>query len=103
MNRKNEHIQKDAPTKKSQLNDTSARSQRLRLVAYLRELGSIDRFCAQEKLNILSLATRIFELRELGYEIYSDDRTTQDPHGRLHRGVTRYVLIAEPQAGGSNA
>jgi len=99
MDKKNEHTPKDALTK-SRLNDTSLPAQRKRVSAHLKELGSIDRFYAEENLNILSLAARILDLRKLGYKIHTDKIKMCDQHGRPHNNCARYVLIAEPVDGG---
>lgn len=40
--------------------------------------------------------TRIFELRELGYNIETTRVTVTDRDGFTHIGVARYELIAEP-------
>lgn len=45
--------------------------------------------------------TRIFELRELGYNIETTRVSVTDRDGFTHVGVARYELVAEP--GGSGA
>lgn len=81
-----------ASPKKSRLNDTSAAGQHARLLAHLREHGSVDTITARRELNIMHPAARIQELRELGHAIKSHPTTLTDDHGRQHRGVATYYL-----------
>lgn len=72
--------------------DTSARAQRQRIEAWLREHGSIDTLTARRELDVLIPAARIHELRHrhgLRIDLVWIDRPTDC--GKTHR-VGKYVL-----------
>lgn len=48
------------------------------------------------RLGLYQAPTRIFELRERGYEITSHPVTVVDADGFAHSGVALYTLISEP-------
>lgn len=48
------------------------------------------------RVGLYQAPTRIFELRERGYEITSDPVTVIDADGFPHSGVALYTLISEP-------
>jgi hypothetical protein len=51
------------------------------------------------KLGIYQASARIFGLRRRGYNIATELIDAYDRDGFLHRGVARYSLLAEPEAG----
>ncbi len=87
---------KDAANKQS-LKNNSLAAQRSRMLNQLRSLGAkgITTIECREQLNIMSPAPRVFELRELGYEIHTDWSNDTDHNGHTHR-TARYILIDEP-------
>lgn len=72
-------------------NDNSAHTQRLRLLAAFKERHSVTTIEARRDLDILMPATRVFELRERGYDIATVWTEGVTECGRKHR-VARYVL-----------
>lgn len=80
--------------KKMSLHDTSGSAQRTRLLAHLREHGSINTFEAIRLLNIIRPGSRISELRAKGYNIATHLGTLKDDQGREHQGVATYYLSA---------
>lgn len=80
-----------AKTTKPNFNDNSAFNQRLKLLDYLLERGSITSSEAREKLDVYYPPARIFELRQAGYLIVTIwDNWTSD-YGIKHR-IGKYVL-----------
>ena len=77
-------------------NDTSGIAQRMRLLAYLSQHGSINTFQAIALLNILRPGARIAELRAQGHGIVTHLSTLKDDHGRDHQKVATYYLSAGP-------
>jgi Helix-turn-helix domain len=75
--------------------DLSANAQRHRLLDALR-CGSVTTLEARRNLEVLMPATRIFELRDLGYEI-DTLRVIQETESGIKHSVARYVLMAEPK------
>ncbi|MOA33050.1 hypothetical protein D3C78_1543090 [compost metagenome] len=73
------------------ITDTSAASQRIRLLERL-QAGPVSTFEAREELNIMMPAARVKELRDQGHPILTDRQTLTDPHGFKHAGVARYYL-----------
>lgn len=78
---------------KLNFNDNSAFNQRLKLLDYLFEHGSITTTEARKKLDIMSPATRIFEMKAVGYLINTVPAEWVSEHGVNHKGVARYVLV----------
>lgn len=83
-----------ASPKDMQVHDTSGSAQRTRLLAYLRQHGSINTFQAITLLNILRPGARISELRDLGHHIVTHLGTLKDDQGREHQKVATYFLSA---------
>lgn len=78
------------------VHDTNGHAQRIRLMAYLRQHGSINTFEAIRQLNILRPGARIAELRAAGHDIRTHLGTLCDDQGRKHPKVATYYLVAEP-------
>lgn len=79
---------------------TNVHSQQKRLLEYLSEHPEgINRYQAEDKLNICHLAPRIIELSELGYIFSKVKETALDHKDRPHHGISRYFLIGfkEPE------
>ena len=76
------------------LNDVSVESQRARLRQYLECNGSCTTFEARQKLNIVSPAPRIMELREMGWSITTIRVRENDQSGRPHL-IGKYVWHGE--------
>jgi hypothetical protein len=73
---------------------TSGEAQRQRILEMLRpgQKHTLD----FRRAGIMQSQTRIFELRELGYDIPTVGRVTVfDDQGYPHRGVAVYALVAE--------
>ncbi len=79
-----------ASPKKTHLDDTSGGAQRARLLAHLRQHGSINTFEAIRQLNIVRPGARIAELRAQGHNIRTHLSTLKDDHGREHPNVATY-------------
>lgn len=80
--------------------DNSSSSQRAAILSYLYEYGSLTTLQARDELGIMSPASRVKELRELGYKIITFWTTSEDRTGTRHREA-KYVLInkiRKPQA-----
>ena len=82
----------DNTKRKIKFNDNSAQNQRLKLLDYLLEHNSITTSEAREKLDIMSPAPRILELRAKGYLINTFPAEWVSDYGINHKGVARYVL-----------
>lgn len=93
--KKNGRPQK-ASHKDMRAHDTSNHAQRARLLAYLRQYGSINTFEAIRLLNILRPGARIAELRAKGHNIATHLSTLHDDQGREHQYVATYYLSADP-------
>lgn len=78
------------------INDTSGNAQRARLLAHLRQHGSINTFQAITLLNILRPGARISELRDQGHNIVTHLGTLKDDQGREHPKVATYYLSTGP-------
>ncbi|MNE80979.1 hypothetical protein D3C80_1775950 [compost metagenome] len=85
-----------ASLKDMHVHDTSGSAQRIRLLAHLRQHGSINTFQAITLLNILRPGARIAELRAKGHNIVTHLSTLKDDHGREHQNVATYFLSAGP-------
>ncbi|WP_410000338.1 helix-turn-helix domain-containing protein [Halomonas sp. I1] len=73
------------------ITDTSASSQRARILARLREAPATTLELMQE-LNILRPGARISELRDEGHSIATHLQDVIDPWGRKHSRVALYYL-----------
>lgn len=73
--------------------DTSAHTQRIQILALLREKQSVNtpEFRAY---GIMAPAPRIFELKAEGYDIRKVLEQYWDSTGKVHNGVARYYLTA---------
>lgn len=76
---------------RSNIEDTSASSQRVRLLERLK-VGPVDTFTARNELNIAHPAARVQELREAGHLISTHRQTIHDDQGRPHRGCALYLM-----------
>lgn len=56
-------------------------TQRDRIIRYIRDFGSITSWQAYADLGVSQLATRIFELKELGYEFTKERVNTTNRYG----------------------
>lgn len=80
-----------AKTAKPKFTDNSLHNQRLKLLDYLREHGSITTSQAREVLDIYYPPARAFELKREGYLITTVWVTWTSDYGIKHR-IARYVL-----------
>ncbi len=71
--------------------DNSLHNQRLKLLGYLREHGSITTSQAREILDIYYPPARAFELKREGYSITTVWDSWTSEHGIKHR-IARYLL-----------
>ena len=92
MDKKKAHT-KAGSKDKSNCNDNSAHNQRLKLLDWLFEKGSISTDQARAILGIMSPAARIFELKRAGYLIKTLPETLIDVAGIKHSKTARYVLL----------
>jgi len=72
--------------------DNSRAGQRLAILKYLQEHGSLTTLQARDELGIMSPASRVLELREQGYNIITHWTTSEDRTGTKHREA-KYVLF----------
>lgn len=91
MEKKKAHT-KVGSNDKPNFNDNSAYNQRLKMLDYLFEHGSITSKKAQTDLDIYYPPARIKELREAGYLIQTDWDSWTSEYGIKHR-IGRYVLM----------
>lgn len=82
----------DKTKRKIKFTDNSAQNQRLKLLDNLLEHNSITTSEAREKLDIMSPAPRILELRAKGYLIDTLPAEWRSDYGINHKGIARYVL-----------
>ncbi len=87
---------------KTKFTDNSSFNQRIKLLDWLFERGSITTSEAREKLDIMSPAPRIMELKRAGYLIVTVTDNWTSPHGINHKGIARYVLTQKEPAGCEN-
>jgi hypothetical protein len=78
-------------------NDTSASSQRARVIHALRT-GAKTTLELRSNYGVLMPAPRIFELKARGWGIGKSTVKALTPDGVLHAGVARYFLAHEPKA-----
>ena len=78
-------------THESNFTDNSTLNQRLKLLDWLFEHGSITTAQAREKLDVMSPAPRIMELKRDGYLIVTLITSWTSVYGIKHR-IGRYVL-----------
>jgi hypothetical protein len=94
---KKEKVTEAAPNNSHLSNDTSASSQRARVVYALRT-GAKTTLELRAGFNVLSPAPRIFELKARGWGIDKTTVKAYTPDGVLHSGIARYFLSGEPMA-----
>ena len=80
---------------RSKIDDTSAATQRVRLLERL-HLGPVDTITARTELNVLHPAARVQELREAGHHIVTHRSRLEDAQGHSHPGVATYYLGGQP-------
>ena len=71
--------------------------QRARLLEHLKEFGSGTTIELRRDLDVLQVATRIFELRKLGHVIHTVWTYQKTDCGNVHK-IARYVLQSEVPA-----
>lgn len=69
-------------------------TQRDRVLQYIRDFGSITSWQAYEDLGIMQLATRIFELKALGY-VFKKERVYKDNRYGDRCHFDKYMLVEE--------
>lgn len=79
------------------VDNSSGTAQLARLLERL-HMEPVDTLTARRELNILMPASRIRELKDLGYNIQSHRICLTDDHGRIHRGISLYYLSGQPAA-----
>lgn len=88
-------VEATTPTNKTSnynFKDNSSSNQCVKILDWLLEKGNITTTQARERLDIMSPAARILQLKKAGYQITTlNDNWTSD-HGINHKGVARYVL-----------
>lgn len=97
MTKKKGHLKAASKKHDSFYSDLSANAQRCRLLDALR-CGPVSTLEARRNLEVLMPATRIFELRALGYQI-NTIRVIQETETGIEHNVARYVLICDPKGG----
>lgn len=85
----------ETPKRKIKFTDNSTLNQRLKLLDYLLERGSITTQQAREKLDIYYPPARIKELRQEGYLINTVWDSWTSEYAIKHR-IGRYVLTQKP-------
>ena len=73
-------------------------SQNERILKYMDEHGSITQYEAMMALGVMRLASRISDLRRLGYPIVSEFETVRNRHEEECR-IKRYRLSTEGENG----
>ena len=76
-------------------NDNSAHSQRMRFLAEIEVRQSLTTIEARRDLDILMPAARVFELRDMGYDIVTVWTQGETEGGRKHR-IAQYILRGQP-------
>ena len=78
-------------------NDTCAATQRHQIVALIQKYQSRNTPEFRQH-GIMAPAVRIFELKQLGYNIAKVLESYTDETGKLHHGVARYYFANNPPA-----
>jgi hypothetical protein len=94
---KKEKATEAAPNNSHLSNDTSASSQRARVIYALRT-GAKTTLELRADHGVLMPAPRIFELKARGWGIDKTTVKAYTPDGVLHTGIARYYLAREPIA-----
>ena len=92
----------ETQTTKPNFKDNSAFNQRLKILDYLFERGSITSNEARERLDVYYPPARIFELRQAGYLIVTIWDSWTSEYGIKHR-IARYVLTQKQPVESVNA
>lgn len=79
------------------MTDNSTASQRSRILAHLKQFGSLTTLQARHLLDIMHPSMRILELRELGFQITTIPSSDYTPEGNEHRRVAKYVFAKNRQ------
>lgn len=69
-------------------------SQNQRIIDYINEFGSITQFEALRDLGVMRLASRVSDLKRLGYPVESEMEVVKNRYGEKCR-VKRYTLRSE--------
>ena len=69
-------------------------TQNERIIAYIKEFGSITQFEALRDLGVMRLASRISDLKRLGYPVESERIVVKNRYGEECR-IKRYKLRGE--------
>lgn len=69
-------------------------TQNERILQYLADFGSITQFDAMLDLGIMRLASRVSDLKSLGYPIVSEFETVRNRYGEKSR-IKRYRMVKE--------
>lgn len=69
-------------------------TQRDRVIQYINDFGSISSWDAYKDLGITQLATRIFELKRLGYRFKTERIATKNRYGDSSHYL-KYTLIED--------
>lgn len=92
-NNKKGRFAKQSSLQTLSLNSNAAEAQREKILALLRVAGrNTFEFRAH---GIAMPATRIFELKALGFDIQSSRIVAADSDGYVHSGVAHYELVGE--------
>lgn len=81
---------------KKKYSDNSASSQRMRVLQWLEKQPLTTRQ-ARLELDCMSVAARIFELKEKGYHILTHDEHEETAFGDT-RTIAKYVLVGRKEA-----
>lgn len=70
---------------------TNSNSQRARIIEYLKTHDTgLNRYEADELLNVCQFPARIFELKALGHVFTTITETAEDLNGRIHHEIVRH-------------
>jgi len=69
-------------------------TQNERILQYLADFGSITQFDAMLDLGIMRLASRVSDLKSMGYPIVSEFETVRNRYGEKSR-IKRYRMVKE--------
>ncbi|UTV54788.1 helix-turn-helix domain-containing protein [Burkholderia arboris] len=75
-------------------NRNDAAAQRARVLAFLRQHGSLSTLDARHLIDVMHPAARVMELRRYGYDISTVWTREVTPEGCAHR-IARYHLMRE--------
>jgi hypothetical protein len=78
------------------MKDNSTASQRSRILAHLKQFGSLTTLQARHQLDVMHPGMRLCELRKWGYPIATIWTLDYTPEGNRHR-VAKYVISKKRQ------